>query len=125
MPIRPLKPCAYISCSRLVTPGHRFCAPHLKRERAHYDGKRDKDTRALYNYRWNKYSKQYIKNNPLCVCPECREKKYPLPSEVVDHIKPHKGDYELFWDETNHQAMAKVCHDKKTAIEDGGWGRGD
>jgi len=28
----------------------------------------------------------------------------------------------LFWDNTNWQSMAKECHDKKTATEDGGFG---
>ena len=40
------------------------------------------------------------------------------PASVVDHIKPHKGDYDLFWDEANHQALCKRCHDIKTATED-------
>ncbi|WP_315974057.1 HNH endonuclease signature motif containing protein [Paenibacillus melissococcoides] len=43
---------------------------------------------------------------------------------VVDHIKPHKGDYNLFWDPENHQPMNKRCHDRKTAKEDGGFGHG-
>jgi predicted kinase len=42
--------------------------------------------------------------------------------EVVDHIIPHKGDYELFWDEGNWQTLCKRCHDVKTATEDGGFG---
>jgi 5-methylcytosine-specific restriction enzyme A len=41
---------------------------------------------------------------------------------VVDHITPHRGDERLFWDTANHQAMAKRCHDPKTAREDGGFG---
>ena len=28
----------------------------------------------------------------------------------------------LFWLRSNWQAMAKTCHDKKTAREDGGFG---
>ena len=47
----------------------------------------------------------------------------PLPSEVVDHVIPHRGDMKLFWDPENHRAMAKRCHDRKTATEDGGFGR--
>jgi 5-methylcytosine-specific restriction protein A len=46
----------------------------------------------------------------------------PLPANVVDHIKPHQGDEELFWDRNNWQAMNKICHDKKTVKEDGGFG---
>ncbi|MCB4811684.1 HNH endonuclease [Methylovorus menthalis] len=43
------------------------------------------------------------------------------PATVVDHIKPHRGDMALFWDRNNWQAMAKECHDRKTAREDGGF----
>lgn len=34
------------------------------------------------------------------------------PSQVVDHIIPHKGNMALFWDSTNWQAMHKECHDR-------------
>ena len=40
---------------------------------------------------------------------------------VADHIIPHKGNLELFWDEGNLQALCKSCHDRKTAKE-GRWG---
>jgi len=40
---------------------------------------------------------------------------------VVDHKIPHRGDMNLFWDRSNWQSMAKTCHDKKTATEDGGF----
>jgi 5-methylcytosine-specific restriction endonuclease McrA len=32
------------------------------------------------------------------------------PSTVVDHKVPHKGDYKLFWDPKNHQALCATCH---------------
>ncbi|WP_400245601.1 HNH endonuclease [Niallia sp. JL1B1071] len=37
---------------------------------------------------------------------------------VVDHIVPHRGDQDLFWDETNWQPLCKSCHDRKTMTED-------
>jgi 5-methylcytosine-specific restriction protein A len=43
---------------------------------------------------------------------------------VVDHIKPHKGDQRLFWDKSNLQTLCKTCHDsKKQAIEKSGFHR--
>lgn len=39
----------------------------------------------------------------------------------MDHIEPHRGDKAKFWDPTNWQPMAKECHDRKTAREEGGW----
>jgi 5-methylcytosine-specific restriction protein A len=41
----------------------------------------------------------------------------------LDHIIPHKGNNELFWDESNHQGLCKHHHSLKTAKEDGGWGK--
>lgn len=32
-------------------------------------------------------------------------------SPVVDHIKPHRGDPELFWDPENLQSVTKAWHD--------------
>lgn len=47
--------------------------------------------------------------------------KYPAPdSPVVDHIKPHRGDEGLFWDEGNLHAVSKAYHDReKQAAEQG------
>lgn len=65
----------------------------------------------------------YLRQNPLCV--HCEEEGLINPAEVVDHIKPHKGDTTLFWDsENNWQPLCKRHHDIKTATEDGGFGRG-
>lgn len=45
--------------------------------------------------------------------------KHPAPnSPVVDHIRPHRGDPKLFWDETNLQTVSKAYHDSvKQALE--------
>lgn len=38
--------------------------------------------------------------------------KHPAPnSPVVDHIRPHRGDPDLFWDPDNLQAVTKAWHD--------------
>ncbi len=76
-----------------------------------------------YNYRWQQESKIFLRYNPLCV--RCEELGETVGAEVVDHIVPHKGDMELFWDVGNWQSLCKKCHDRKTATEDGGLGRGD
>ena len=34
-----------------------------------------------------------------------------MAATVVDHIIPHKGDSDLFWDESNWQSLCKRCHD--------------
>ena len=41
----------------------------------------------------------------------CAKRGLVTGSTVVDHIEPHKGDQQKFWDKTNHQALCKHCHD--------------
>jgi len=69
-----------------------------------------------YTYRWQKARKWFLKRHPMCECDDCKGQR--LPADVVDHIKPHRGDYDLFWDENNWRAMATVCHNRKTAKHD-------
>ncbi len=69
-----------------------------------------------YNRRWRRASRSYLRNHPQCA--HC-----PCAATVVDHVKPHKGDYDLFWQESNWQPLCKPCHDTKTATHDGGFGR--
>lgn len=55
--------------------------------------------------------------NRLCAC-GCGRK-----AAVVDHRQPWKGNLTLFWDRTNWQGLAWPCHSRKTARQDGGFGR--
>src|SRR5688500_266899 len=73
-----------------------------------------------YGYRWKQYRITYLHTNPLCV--ECLKADTLTPATVVDHIKPHRGDHDLFWDVNNHQSLCKTCHDRKTIQEDSGLG---
>ena len=45
--------------------------------------------------------------------------KHPEPnSAVVDHIKPHRGDEALFWDEANLMSVSKQWHDGAKQAEE-------
>jgi len=118
MPSKPLRPCKHIACPNLVSSG--YCEEHKKDERA-YDKNRGNANQRGYTYRWNKYRLTFLSKNPLCV--ECGKEGIIKPATVVDHIIPHKGNNNLFWDSGNHQALCKRCHDIKTVKEDGGFGR--
>jgi 5-methylcytosine-specific restriction endonuclease McrA len=52
------------------------------------------------------------------VCMMCKREA----STIADHIKAHKGVWELFCDLANLQGLCKRCHDRKTQREDGGFG---
>ena len=69
-----------------------------------------------YGYRWRCYRANYLARNPICVMCQCLGRV--TAATVVDHKQPHRGDERLFWDENNHQALCKTCHDgAKARIE--------
>lgn len=61
-----------------------------------------------YGSRWQKARAGYLRKHPLCVM--CEREGRTTIATVVDHIKPHGGDKELFWDSSNWQALCKECH---------------
>jgi hypothetical protein len=40
------------------------------------------------------------------------------PATVVDHIIPHRGDQELFWDRSNWQPLCAPHHDITKTLEE-------
>lgn len=119
MPLQALRPCKLVGCPNLTR--NTYCDLHKREQRNnYYDKNRPTATQRGYNYKWTQQRTKYLRNNPLCV--RCAEKDLITIATVVDHIVPHKGDMDLFWDESNWQSLCKRCHDIKTATEDGGFG---
>lgn len=57
---------------------------------------------------------QSLRTNQLAKEPLCQISKALgeiKAAEVVDHVKPHKGDWELFVDPNNLQSVTKQVHD--------------
>lgn len=74
----------------------------------------------MYGWQWQKARAAYLAANPLCV--HCQAEGRDELATVVDHVVPHKGDETLFWDEANWQSLCGTCHNRKTVMEDGGFG---
>ena len=72
--------------------------------------------RAYGTARWKRLVEK-IKQRDQWTCQQTGELlngKYPAPnSPAVDHIRPHRGDPELFWDENNMQLVSKGWHDRE------------
>jgi 5-methylcytosine-specific restriction endonuclease McrA len=66
----------------------------------------------------------YSPRVPCCECgPECCPAGCRLPGTHLDHVKAVSGPEDpLFWEPTNHQALAQRCHSRKTNRHDGGFG---
>lgn len=120
--LRPKTICKYAGCNKLIDIAG-YCEKHKEAQKKIISQKknnRNVDYLKLYNYQWKKVRSLFLKENPLCVI--CLNENKITPANVVDHIKPHKGDINLFWNQGNYQALCKSCHDYKTAKEDGGFG---
>ena len=63
-----------------------------------------------------KARKQFLHTHPLCV--ECQKEGRYVKATVVDHVVPHRGDADLFWDRSNWQPLCKHHHDVKTGTLD-------
>jgi 5-methylcytosine-specific restriction protein A len=124
MPWAPKKVCAAPACGRLTS--NRFCDKHEKEfseRKAASDHERGSAASRGYGHKWRKAREGFLKQHPLCQCDECQEgKKRVRAATVVDHIVPHKGDMQLFWDKSNWQALADECHRVKSASRDGAFG---
>ena len=70
---------------------------------------------------WQRLRARQLKRHPYCQCPHHKNQK--VVADTVDHITPHRGDRNLFWDPKNLQSMLKECHDRfKQSQESGGAG---
>lgn len=119
MPYKPKKPCATVGCPGLTH--ERYCSKCkiMMNQKENYS--RGTAFQRGYDSRWRKARRIYLAKNPLCV--KCMETEKLTPAAVVDHIIPHKGNPELFWDTDNWQSLCTLHHNIKTVMEDGGFGR--
>lgn len=121
MPVSAPRPCTHPGCGVLVRDGSGRCEKHARIDARASDQRRGTAHERGYSAAWQRARAAYLLKHPLCVKHEARGEV--VLASVVDHIIPHRGDWTLFWDSSNWQALCKRCHDVKTATEDGGFGR--
>ena len=74
---------------------------------------------GMYGRRWARARADFLASSPLCAY--CLRQGRMTVAEVVDHIRPHKGDEALFWNPANWQSLCASCHETaKKHIERGG-----
>ena len=120
VPNKSLKPCKYPCCPQLTN--NSYCDEH-KNVRTEKRKQYDKDRPEYFNWynsaRYRESRLKFLFDNPFCS--ECEKAGKFTPSLILDHIIPHKGDYNLFWNPNNWGALCKICHDRKTCLFDGGF----
>lgn len=122
---KPKRPCCFKGCKNYQEIGS-YCKEHYEqRKRAmikrRFEWLKEHSARTNsndkgYNSAWSRASKAYLKQHPLCA--ECMRHGILTPATEVDHIIPHKGNKDLFWDSSNWQSLCHSCHSKKTFNED-------
>lgn len=58
---------------------------------------------------WKRIRAVRLRNDPLCAM--CSTTERPVAAAICDHIKPHRGNRQLFFDYDNTQSLCKLCHD--------------
>ena len=123
MPYLPKKICIEPGCGRPAVNGDCRCETHriIKAQNDRRAPGRYERAAMYATQRWQDIRRAVLLDHPWCAA--CLKNGVHTPAQVVDHIKPHKGDATLFFDVDNLQPLCKSCHDAKTAKEDGGFGR--
>lgn len=88
---------------------------HKPRGGGQWDG--DHPFKAMYNsVQWQRLRQTILTRTPLCV--PCREQGRLRPATTVHHLKPHKGDWSLFLDDSNLQSVCSSCHSGEIQMEE-------
>ena len=75
-------------------------------------------TRLYQTSAWKNMRKQKLYEHPLCM--RCDSYGVTTPAVDVDHVVPHKGDANLFYNTNNLQTLCHRCHSYKTREEQQG-----
>ncbi len=120
MPWKPKHYCVFPGCTTRIESGQSRCLEHKLFLQSQYDHRRGTSTERGYNARWRRLRQWWLNAHPLCEL--CRKGGILTAAVLVDHIQPHRGDQILLYDPANLQSLCTTCHNRKTAMEDGGLG---
>jgi 5-methylcytosine-specific restriction enzyme A len=112
--MRPRKLCRHSGCNELIEGVETYCPEHKKEMLREYDKRRGTAQQRGYNYRWQKYSKAFLKQPGNQYCKLRIDGRCKLKAECVDHIEPPPDPrHPLFWDPSNHQSSCLPCNSIK------------
>lgn len=97
MPVRPPQ----------FRPSHARAARSVPRQQ--HDERRGSARERGYTTAWDKAAKTFLSSHPLCL--GCSAIGRVVPSALVDHVEPHRGDMAKFWDAEMWQPSCRWHHD--------------
>ena len=84
--------------------------PQVQRRRWDSERRKREPWRAWYKLAaWLHARAACLYDQPLCV--RCLAAGTVTAATVVNHIRPHRGDWALFTDRANHESLCAHCHD--------------
>lgn len=99
------RPPRLCSCGKIVPHGV-LCGcqqAHDKARKARFDKTRPSARQRGYTVAWERERKLWLHHHPTCAF--CGQ-----PATVVDHIVPHRGNREAFWNWRDWQSLCQPCH---------------
>ncbi len=116
MPPIPQRQCSYAGCRVLVPTGSGRCITHRAAKMQVTDRIRGSAASRGYGHKWRAARLGYLRTYPMCAM--CAADGAATVATVVDHVVPHRGDFDLFWQRDNWQALCTTCHSsRKQALE--------
>jgi len=113
MPMAPAYPCRQPGCAERVP-----CPIHARTQALDKEHRRtNRDVRRWYYLaKWVHphygLRAQVLADNPWCV--QCQQHGLLVQASDIDHVMPHDGDWDRFWDRGNLQGLCRGCHTRKT-----------
>ena len=107
-------------CNRLgcLNPGvgQGRCEAHGGVRKDKYYGRKIRDHHKLYNTaQWQALRKNILYKYPTCQ--RCQTYGYLTAGVDVDHVQPHRGNSDLFYNLSNLQTLCRSCHSWKSQRE--------
>ncbi|WP_303698784.1 hypothetical protein [Brevundimonas naejangsanensis] len=82
--------------------------PTRQQQNREADRRRGSARQRGYTTAWDKASAGHVRNNPLCRY--CDLAGQVRPAELTDHLYPHRGDQDVFWNKRYWIASCAECH---------------
>lgn len=105
--------CLCPGCRKVMPDGPGRCEPCERKKQALDDHRRGSASARGYGRDWRRNRLAALQAEPWCRV--CRANGMWVLAELLDHVRPHRGDAMRFWRRANWQPLCGPCHTAKTA----------
>ena len=114
------KICREPGCSALIRESETYCQKHRREARKPFENAIRYNTEFYKTARWRNLRRRVLDETPHCV--RCGASRDEARLEV-HHVRPPRGNEELFFDESNLVPVCRRCHGAITGRETAARGR--